>query len=132
MGIFGNLFSSESDELNKVIDKWIGMLTPQYKNLWQQWIAKRDIVAKEMRLSDVDVARLTCREASKYAAFSLKRQIGLTESTKETVIKTRGNTWAFQNMKAAMDDYEKYSRLVNRTISLEKFDKAIDKVGTRR
>ena len=132
MGFFSRFFDDEVADLNEEIERWERLLSPQYKEAWDQWIKRRDIVSRQMNLSDFEIATLTCREVCKYVTYSLKREIGLTSSNQEEIVRTRGNTWAFKNMKTAMDDYDKYARMAQRTVELEKFDQAIERAGNRR
>lgn len=133
MGIFSNLFGNgELEELKETTKKWEKVLTPAYLVAWQEWLKKRDVVAAKLNLKEIEIERITCREVIRYAIFSLKRTIGMTDTNKEQISKTRGNTKALQTLRMAMEEFSKYDQLVRKFISIDSFDKEIAKVGNRR
>ena len=89
-------------------------------------------MARKLNLSESQITKITCREVVRYAIFSLKRTIGLTQETKDKVVKTRGNTTAFELLDLAMSEFDKYDAIVERVISMETFDKEIAKAGKTR
>ena len=132
MGIFGNLFGRELEELNEKIRKWERVLTPDYAYEWNNWLHKMDVVSEKLRLSEVEVAKLTLREVAKYASFSLRRQIGVGKIDIDTIAGTRGNTTAIQAMRLASREFNKYNAICRRFVSLKKFDSLIEKAGRGR
>ena len=133
MGFFSSLFgNSELDQMQETIQRWERVLTPTYLSLWKDWLKKRDILANKLKLNEIEVAKITCREVTRYAIFSLRRSIGITDTNHEKIATTRGNTNALKLYKMAMDEFERYDDSVRSFISIENFDKEIARVTNKR
>lgn len=132
MGILGNLFGTELREANALIEKWENIMSRDYKNEWNQWLYKMDQVADEMKLNELQKAKLTCREAAKYAGYSLKNRIGLTQYNEDEVVNTKGNTARLIVAAKAFNCYQKYTRICSRFINVRKFDAKIERFGRGR
>ena len=131
MGIFGNRIKKELEELQATTAKWERMLGPKYRDAWKIWLSNCKIVARKFDLNEIEVARLTCRESARYAIFSLKNCIGLTDDNLNQIVATRGNTNIIMLIGEATDDFNLYTEKCNKFIPIKKFDEEINSVSKR-
>lgn len=132
MGMVQGLYQRDDQIRTWSVDEWKKVLTKEYLDAWKEWIKKRDIVAKKMNLRPIHIQYLTHREITRYATFSIKRELGLTEQTKEKVISTRGTTNALRVGRIAKECFQTYSGQCNAMMDLKKFDEEISKATLKR
>ena len=90
MGLF------EKKDLRDYIATWSTQLSPDYKAAWNEWLKKRDIVAKQMGLDEKQILYVTKITLMTYLGYDFKRKINLNSQTIDKVVKT---TVFIQNIK---------------------------------
>ena len=86
MGLF------EKRDLKDYIETWTAKLSPDYRKAWNEWLKKRDIVAKQMGLDEKQILYVTKITLMTYLGYDFKRRINLNNETLDKVVKTKGTT----------------------------------------
>lgn len=123
-------YKREQEEMEKFVATWEAGLSQDYKNVWISWKNKRDIVAKEMKLSAYDIACVTKYELARYLSQNLKRDMGLNEKTVDQMARTRGNTKLFQFLQNMSNIRVEYKKKCSKF--LDKFEKKVNALNTKR
>lgn len=133
MGFFSDLFgAADIADMKDAIKKWENVLTPAYLAAWEIWLQHRDIVVSKMGLTESQKLKLTCREVTRYAVFSIRRAVGANDQSIEKIVKTRGNTKALELLRKASNDFEMYTKMCKSETPLDKFEKEIQKLTNSR
>ena len=90
MGLF------DKRDLRDYIETWSEKLSPDYKKAWNEWLKKRDIVAKQMGLTEKQILYATKITLLAYLGYDFKRRINLNDKTLDQVVRTKGTTDALK------------------------------------
>lgn len=132
MAMIQGLYQNDDQIKAWSVEEWKKVLTKEYLDAWKEWVKKRDIVAQKMNLRPIHIKYLTLREITRFATFSIKRELGLNEQTKEKVVNTRGTTNALRVGKIAKECFQVYSGQCDAMMNIKKFDEEISKTTLKR
>ena len=127
MAIFG---FGEKREILNFIATWEPTLSQAYKQAWENFKKKKDIVVKELGLTEMQGLYLTKRELARYVAYDTKRKAGINDSNLSKVSKNRGNTHIFELMKKMTDIHKEYTEKCGNCV--KSFDARIAQLSSRR
>ena len=101
---------SEEKEIMKFVKNGYDMLSPRYKEIWTEWLEKRDAVAKRLELTEDEVLWVTKREMARMIANDIRVKLGLNESTKQQVHDTKGNTDELKFASSMAEIFKEYDK----------------------
>jgi hypothetical protein len=115
----------EKNELLNNVEQYRKLMSAPYKQAYNDWLLKRNIVGPKMNLTYDQMLYLTIREAARYYVFDLKRRIGLTDYNVEEVARRNGTTKTLEACSKNAEVFKKYDSICSRYAA--EFDRNIAK-----
>ena len=123
-------YSKEQIEIENYVKTWEAGLSQDYRAVWDSWKSKRDIVAKEMKLTGYQIACVTKYELARYLSQNLKRDMGMNENNIDQFAKKRGNTKLFQFLQTMTNIRKEYKGRCSKF--LDTFEKKVNALNSKR
>ena len=89
-------FNKEHREMKKIISYCMNALTDEQKKKWPNWCKRRDIVAKDMGLTETEVLQLTVAMIANLCIIATYQKYGYGDWSKERLENTKGTTKAIK------------------------------------
>lgn len=116
----------EKRQIQKYIDKWVGTLDSETKGKWNEWLKKRDIIAKELGLNEEQILNVTKLQITSVVLYTRKKKINLTEATREQIVTTKGTTKELELLAGLANTEKEYEAKCSEFLA--KFDKRYDQL----
>lgn len=120
---------NERNDMQRFINGWVANLSADYKKAWNAWLPKRDLVAKQMKLTQDQILWVTKREIAKYVNFDYRRRINMDGKSKQEIVSTKGTTKSLEIIANMVNIHKEAS--IKCAGFINEFDKRVSQTTTR-